>query len=173
MTQLRFLEAHTETHFKDMSLLHALGWRAAYHDLIPKDYLDREILDDHWVPFFHDNCGTGKLQGLILYNGEHPLCCGVYGPVRDGASAQRLTQSGPVGRAGFSLCPPSALALWIWLSAPEGDPRTPKTGRISRMLSLCASGKQQSPGGFMKNTISLGMDTVLRSASRLKLSLPT
>ena len=76
MTQLRFLEAHTETHFKDMSLLHALGWRAAYHDLIPKDYLDREILDDHWVPFFHDNCGTGKLQGLILYNGEHPLCCG-------------------------------------------------------------------------------------------------
>ena len=82
MTQLRFLEAHTETHYKDMSLLHALGWRAAYHGLIPKDYLDREILDDRWVPFFHDNCGTGKLQGLILYNGEHPLCCGVYGPVR-------------------------------------------------------------------------------------------
>ena len=78
MTQLRFLEAHTETHYKDMSLLHALGWRAAYHGLIPKDYLDREILDDRWVPFFHDNCGTGKLQGLILYNGEHPLCCGVY-----------------------------------------------------------------------------------------------
>ena len=82
MPRLHFLEAHTEAHFQDMSLLHALGWRTAYRGFIPKDYLDREIRDDRWVPFFHDYCGGGRYQGLILYDGGQPLCRGVYGPAR-------------------------------------------------------------------------------------------
>lgn len=36
MTQLRFLEAHTETHFKDMSLLHALAGGQPITTLFPK-----------------------------------------------------------------------------------------------------------------------------------------
>lgn len=117
MPRLHFLEAHTEAHFQDMSLLHALGWRTAYRGFIPKDYLDREIRDDRWVPFFHDYCGGGRYQGLILYDGGQPLCCGVYGPARR------------------ELQPPGAPDLSQWsLSTP-----TRSTGDVD--MALCSWGR--------------------------------
>ena len=45
MKELRWIDACEERHFRDMSLLHALGWRAAYRDSIPADYMAREITD--------------------------------------------------------------------------------------------------------------------------------
>ena len=38
MDQLRIADACEERHFRDMSLLHALGWRAAYRDSVPGNY---------------------------------------------------------------------------------------------------------------------------------------
>lgn len=45
MEQFHIVDACREQHFQDMSLLHALGWRAAYRDSIPASYLAREITD--------------------------------------------------------------------------------------------------------------------------------
>ena len=72
MEQLHIVDACREQHFRDMSLLHALGWRAAYRDSIPADYMAREITDERWV---------------LLYKGEQPLCCATYGPARVDQSA--------------------------------------------------------------------------------------
>ena len=46
------VDAREERHFQDMSLLHALGWRAAYRDSIPADYMSREITDGHSLEGF-------------------------------------------------------------------------------------------------------------------------
>lgn len=47
---LHLIDACKEQHFQDMSLLHALGWRTAYRDSIPADYLSREITNGRWIP---------------------------------------------------------------------------------------------------------------------------
>ena len=57
-----------------MSLLHALGWRAAYRDSIPADYMSREITDGRWTPVFRQNYQEGVYHGLLLYEGDTPLC---------------------------------------------------------------------------------------------------
>ena len=82
MSQLQLIDACTETHFAHMSLLHALGWRTAYRDVVPADYMAGEITDGRWVPFFRENCKTERYHGLILYNMDRPVCCAVYGPAR-------------------------------------------------------------------------------------------
>lgn len=84
---LRLVDACKEKHFSDMSLLHALGWRAAYRDSIPADYMSREITDGRWVPVFRQNHAGGRYHGLLLYSGDTPLCCATYGPARVDTSA--------------------------------------------------------------------------------------
>lgn len=87
METLQLIDAREEKHFCDMSLLHALGWRTAYRDSIPAGYLDREITDDRWVPVFRQNYKEGVYHGLLLYDGDRPLCCATYGPARVDQSA--------------------------------------------------------------------------------------
>jgi len=70
-----------------MSLLHALGWRAAYRDSIPPDYITREITDDRWTPVFRKNYEEGVYHGILLYDGDQPMCCATYGPARVDSSA--------------------------------------------------------------------------------------
>ena len=82
METLQLIDPCEEKHFCDMSLLHALGWRTAYRDSIPAGYLDREITDDRWVPVFRQNYKEGVYHGLLLYDGDRPLCCATYGPAR-------------------------------------------------------------------------------------------
>lgn len=87
MEQIHFADARSETHFRDMSLLHALGWRAAYRDSVPADYMTREITDGRWVPVFRQNYEEGVYHGLLLYSGDTPLCCATFGPARVDQSA--------------------------------------------------------------------------------------
>ncbi len=82
MEPVKLVDARTETHFRDMSLLCAQGWRAAYRDSIPADYLAREITDDRWTSVFRKNYEEGVYHGLLLYRGDLPLCCATYGPAR-------------------------------------------------------------------------------------------
>ena len=87
MEQIYFDYACEERHFRDMSLLHALGWRTAYRDSIPSAYMAREITDERWVPVFRQNYAEGRYHGLLLYAGDTPLCCATYGPARVDQSA--------------------------------------------------------------------------------------
>ena len=87
MEQIRLVDACEEQHFRDMSLLHALGWRTAYRDSIPADYLDREITEDRWIPVFRQNYQEGVYHGLLLYDTDQPLCCATYGPAQVDQSA--------------------------------------------------------------------------------------
>lgn len=84
MNGLRLADAVTPEHFTDMSLLHALGWHSAYPDAVPADYLAEVITDDHWVPYFSENCQAGKCYGLLLYRDDVPVACACYGPARIG-----------------------------------------------------------------------------------------
>ena len=87
MEPLHLLDACEEKHFADMSLLHALGWRAAYRDSIPSEYMSREITDSRWTAVFRQNYAEGRYHGLLLYAGDAPLCCATYGPARVDRSA--------------------------------------------------------------------------------------
>ena len=82
MGATRLVDACQEKHFRDMSLLHALGWRAAYRDSIPAGYIAREITDHRWTAVFRKNYEEGVYRGLLLYDGDRPLCCATYGPAR-------------------------------------------------------------------------------------------
>lgn len=84
---VQIVDASREKHFSDMSLLHALGWRAAYRDSIPADYMDREITENRWVSVFRQNYEEGIYHGLLLYSDGTPLCCATYGPARVDQSA--------------------------------------------------------------------------------------
>ena len=112
MKKLQLTDACEEKHFQDMSLLHALGWRAAYRDSIPADYMSREITDGRWTPVFRQNYQEGVYHGLLLYEGDVPLCCATYGPAR-------VDQS-----AGGTVCNFSSpdLAAWGELSSLYGRP---------------------------------------------------
>lgn len=112
MKKYQLVDACQERHFRDMSLLHALGWRAAYRDSIPADYMTREITDGRWVPVFRQNYEEGVYHGLLLYNEDLPLCCATYGPAR-------VDQS-----AGDTVCNFSSpdLATWGELISLYGHP---------------------------------------------------
>ena len=88
MHDLRFVDATLEEHFAAMSLIHALGWRKAYPDAVPADWMAREITDDRWISTFRNNCQTGQAHGLLLYDGNRPVSCVVYGPARTDAGLQ-------------------------------------------------------------------------------------
>lgn len=80
--ELRFVNASEETHFRAMSLIHAMGWRDTYADAIPADFMEQEITDDRWVDTFRQNFEEGLCSGLLLYRGETPVSCINYGPAR-------------------------------------------------------------------------------------------
>lgn len=112
MEKLRLVDPSAEVHFRDMSLLHALGWRAAYRDSVPADYLAREITDSRWTAVFRRNYQEGVYHGLLLYAGETPLCCAAYGPARVDTAA------------GGTICSFSSpdLASWGELVSLYGHP---------------------------------------------------
>lgn len=83
-SSLRILDACSMKHFQAMSLLHAKGWREAYRDVFPQSYMDREITDQRWVPAFQENWRTGVNHGLLMLDGDRPVCAAVYGPARIG-----------------------------------------------------------------------------------------
>lgn len=87
MEQLCIVNTCEERHFRDMSLLHALGWRTAYRDSVPADYMSQEITDGRWTPVFRKNYEESVYHGLLLYAGNLPLCCATYGPARVDQSA--------------------------------------------------------------------------------------
>jgi ribosomal protein S18 acetylase RimI-like enzyme len=80
--KLHFVDATTDLHFAQMSLIHALGWRDTYADALPADYMAREITDDRWIPFFREDYQTGRCHGLLLYRENMPVGCINYGPAR-------------------------------------------------------------------------------------------
>ena len=89
MSELRFVDACTEEHFAAMSGIHCRGWRAAYPGHVPDDYLRDVITEDHWIPYFREDHETGRCKGLLLYDGERPVACCTYGPIRTGASPRQ------------------------------------------------------------------------------------
>ena len=91
MVELRFVDAATEEHFADMSLIHALGWRTTYPDAVPAEFMQREITDDRWVKTFRENYKAGTPHGILLYADGRPVCCAVYGPARTDAGLQAGT----------------------------------------------------------------------------------
>lgn len=82
METLEIITAGTGEHFAALSRIHALAWRAAYRGAVPQDYLDREITEDRWVPFFQNGARTGNCQGLLLLADGRPVCGGSCGPAR-------------------------------------------------------------------------------------------
>ena len=82
MEKVQLIDACEERHFRGMSRLHALGWRTAYRDSIPTGYMTREITDDRWTAVFAKSYEEGIYHGLLLYDGDQPLCCATYGPAR-------------------------------------------------------------------------------------------
>lgn len=89
MNSLLIIDACTEEHFAAMSRIHARGWHAAYPGHVPDDYLRDVITEDHWIPFFREDYATGRCRGLLLYDGENPVCCCTCGPVRLGPSPRQ------------------------------------------------------------------------------------
>lgn len=89
MPDLHFMDAATEAHFAAMSAIHCRGWRAAYPGFVPDDYLRDVTTEDHWLPFFREDHATGRCRGLLLCDGEKPVACCNYGPVRSGPSPRQ------------------------------------------------------------------------------------
>ena len=94
MNSLRIIDACTEEHFAAMSRIHARGWHAAYPGHVPDDYLRDVITEDHWIPFFREDYATGRCRGLLLYDGENPVCCCTCGPVQMEEALRRLRADG-------------------------------------------------------------------------------
>jgi len=102
MQELQLVDACTQRHFEEMSLLHALGWRTTYAPYLDSAYMAREITDTRWIPLFQENFNTKRAYGLILYRGDTPVSCATYCPIRDnsglqGADAQALETEGYEG----------------------------------------------------------------------------
>ena len=141
MKQLRLVDSCEERHFRDMSLLHALGWRSAYRDSIPADYLAREITDGRWTAVFRQNWEEKSYHGLLLYTGDIPLCCATYGPAR-------VDQT-----AGNTVCRFSSpdLAAWGELVSLYGHPDFWGQGCGSMVMEevLRRLNKEGVPGCFL------------------------
>ena len=88
MNCLHFVDATKEEHFIAMSLICALGWRATYPGAVPDEFMAREVTDDRWVNSFRENYETGRAHGLLLYDGDQPVCYANYGPARTEAGLQ-------------------------------------------------------------------------------------
>ena len=47
-----------------------------------QDYLDR-LPEDYWVPSIRSWLESGRLEGLLVYDGRQPVGCAIYGRGRD------------------------------------------------------------------------------------------
>lgn len=88
MSSIRFVDAVREEDFAVMSRICALGWRATYPGAVPDEFMAREVTDDRWIPTYRENARTGRAHGLLLYDGETPVCFATYGAARTDAGAQ-------------------------------------------------------------------------------------
>lgn len=91
MGQVYIREAKCYEDYVHMSKIHAEGWRKAYVDAIPPAFMAQEITDDRWIPFFQETFSTGINHGLLVFDGEKPVCCACYGPARTEAGPQSGT----------------------------------------------------------------------------------
>ena len=82
METLQIVEASTPEHFSALSRIHALAWRFAYAGALPRSFLEGEITEDRWVPFFQEGFRTGKHCGLLVLRDGQPVCSGSCGPAR-------------------------------------------------------------------------------------------
>ena len=88
MDSLHIIEASTEEQFRAMSLIHALGWRSAYPDAVPAQWMAEHVTDDRWVDLFRQYAADGVNHGLLLYRGAEPVACLTFGPARTDAGLQ-------------------------------------------------------------------------------------
>lgn len=65
-----------------ISHIYATSWRRAYRGLIAPDYLNR-LPDEYWVPSINAWLSSGRLNGLMIYDGKQPVGCCIYGRGRD------------------------------------------------------------------------------------------
>ena len=82
METLQIIQACTAEHFAALSRIHALSWRSAYRGLLPQRFLEQEITEDRWIPFFQSGFQKGTHQGLLLLRNGEPVCSGSFGPAR-------------------------------------------------------------------------------------------
>lgn len=71
----------TEATMEDIPLIsriHATSWKTAYRGMIPQAYLDT-LPETYWVEAFATWFGSGKLRGLIAWEGETPVGCISFG----------------------------------------------------------------------------------------------
>ena len=65
-----------------ISHIYATSWRRAYRGLIAQHYLDR-LPEDYWVPSIRSWLESGRLEGLLVYEGKQPVGCAIFGRGRD------------------------------------------------------------------------------------------
>ena len=65
-----------------ISHINATSWRKSYRGIIPQHYLDR-LPDEYWVPSIRSWLSDGRFEGLLIYQGKHPVGCCIYGRGRD------------------------------------------------------------------------------------------
>ena len=81
---LEIVEASTQEHFRAMSLIHAQGWRAAYRDAVPADWMAEHITDDRWVETFRDYAERPRFHCFLLLDEGKPVSCITCWPARIG-----------------------------------------------------------------------------------------
>lgn len=82
MEDLQIAEAGTLEQFAALSRIHALAWHSAYRGVLPQSYLEREITQERWIPFFQQGFQAGTHQGLLLLRDGEPVCSGSCGLAR-------------------------------------------------------------------------------------------
>ena len=124
------------------------GWRKAYVDAIPNDFMEREITDDRWIPFFQETFSTGVNHGLLVYDGDQTrLLCLLWTSQNRGWSTVGHCMQIPIQRVcrlgGDYFLLYSARTDWegIWLSVDGGSVAPIETGWVYKMLSVCFAGK--------------------------------
>lgn len=65
-----------------ISHINATSWRKSYRGIIAQHYLDR-LPDEYWVPSIRSWLQDGRFEGVLVYDGKHPVGCCIYGRGRD------------------------------------------------------------------------------------------
>lgn len=60
------------------SLIHALSWKRAYSEIVPKSYLDN-LEDSHWVKYFTEGLENKNFEVSVLFKNETPVGVITYG----------------------------------------------------------------------------------------------
>lgn len=80
---LQFLIGSASIHFTAASRIYAQTWRSAYRGIIPDPYLDTQITEDRWIPFFQTYTASGAGQVLLLCPDGAPVACSAFGAAGD------------------------------------------------------------------------------------------